>query len=71
VDTAAENMLKGSGPLGISTISFAVGYYCLAKGYMQKAKKYFKDAVSTNQWSSFGFIAAETELSRITRIKTD
>lgn len=71
VNAAANLMLKEAGQLGVSTISFAVGFYCLAKGYDEKAQEFFKKAVSTNQWSSFGFIAAEAELSRITRISAN
>lgn len=59
------DLLKGASPLGTSTISFAVGFYCYVKGFKEQAKEFFEKAVSTNQWSSFGFIAAEAELRRL------
>lgn len=66
IDHYTSTMLtKNAGPLGMATINFGVGYYCLIKGYKEKAKEYFNRAIATRQWSSFGFIAAETELARM------
>ena len=48
--------------LASATINFGIGYYCLLFGYKEKAMEFFKKAIATNQWSSFGFIAAETAL---------
>ena len=48
-----------------ATVNFGIGYYCLLFGYRQKAIEYFNKAIATNQWSSFGYIAAETELRRM------
>jgi AICAR transformylase/IMP cyclohydrolase PurH len=62
IDAKAAVIMKDAGPTGIATMSFAIGYYCLVKGYTAKAKEYFEKAVQTRQWSSFGFIAAEAEL---------
>ena len=65
VDKDASLMMKDMGPLSIATMSFAVGYYCLVKGYKEKASFYFQKAVTTNQWSSFGYIAAEAQLAKM------
>ena len=48
-----------------TTVNFGIGYYCLLAGYREKAVEYFNKAIATNQWSSFGYIAAETELNRM------
>lgn len=64
VDPKADLILKDASTTGIATMSFAIGYYCLVKGYTEKARQYFEKAISTNQWASFGFIAAEAELSK-------
>jgi len=64
VDAKANLIMKDASLTGIATMSFAVGYYCLVKGYTEKGKFYFEKAIQTNQWSSFGFIAAEALLSK-------
>lgn len=67
IDEVASVILKGANPVGISTISFAVGFYCLVKGDgdKERATKYFTKATGTGMWSSFGYIAAEAELKRM------
>ena len=65
IDSVATVLTNGASSLGVATINFGIGYYCLIKGYQEKAKKYFNNAIATNQWSSFGFIAAEAELARM------
>jgi hypothetical protein len=39
--------------------------YLLLKGKKEEAKKIFQKIVNGNQWSSFGFIAAEEELKKM------
>lgn len=51
--------------LSNSTVGFALGTYYLLNGKKQKAKELFEKVVAGNQWSSFGFIAAEAELARM------
>lgn len=48
-----------------ATLGFGLGNYYLLKGQKQKAKELFEKIVAGNQWSSFGFIAAEAELARM------
>lgn len=64
IDAKANLIMKDASLTGIATISYAIGCYCLVKGYKEKARSYFEKAIQTNQWSSFGFIAAEAELSK-------
>lgn len=49
--------------LSNSTLGYALGTYYLLNGKKQKAREMFEKVVAGNQWSSFGFIAAEAELS--------
>ena len=51
--------------LGNATLGFGLGNYYLEKGQKKKAKEIFEKVVTGNQWSSFGFIAAEAELKRM------
>lgn len=48
-----------------ASVNFGAGFYCLLKGNKEKAREYFEKAIATNQWASFGFIAAEAELARM------
>lgn len=51
--------------LSNATLGFALGSYYQLKGNKAKAKEMFEKVIAGNQWSSFGFIAAETELAKI------
>lgn len=51
--------------LNNSTLGYALGNYYLEKGQKKKAKELFEKVVAGNQWSSFGYIAAEAELARM------
>ena len=62
IETFAMQISPTDQSLASATINFGIGYYCLLFGYKEKAIEFFKKAIATNQWSSFGFIAAETAL---------
>lgn len=51
--------------VGAATLFFGAGYYCKLNGMPEKAKLFLGKAVATEQWSSFGYIAAEAELKRM------
>lgn len=61
----AEKLLteKGSS-LSNATRSFGVGQYILFMGDTIKARQIFGKITAGDQWASFGFIAAESELKR-------
>ena len=48
-----------------ATLGFALGTYYQLKGDKGKAKELFEKVVAGNQWNSFGYIAAETELAKM------
>jgi tetratricopeptide (TPR) repeat protein len=68
VDEYAAAILPKDQSLGSATLNFGIGYYCLLYGYTEKAKAYFNKAMAIEQWSSFGYIAAEAELLRMKAI---
>ena len=51
--------------LSNATLGFALGSYYQLKGNKDKAKELFEKVVAGNQWSSFGYIAAEAELAKM------
>lgn len=51
--------------LSNATLGFGLGAYYLLNGKKEKAKELFEKVVAGNQWSSFGFIAAEAELVKM------
>jgi tetratricopeptide (TPR) repeat protein len=67
--TGNENKLvektQNQETLSNSTLGFALGTFYLLNGKKQKAREMFEKVVAGNQWSSFGFIAAEAELARM------
>jgi len=51
--------------LGLTSFGYGLGNYLLLKGKPDMARKIFQLIIESNQWSSFGFIAAEAELARM------
>ena len=62
----AEDLLKELGTeansLGNASLGYGLGNWFLYNGEKEKAEKIFRLIVSGNQWASFGFVAAESEL---------
>ncbi len=50
--------------LGSASTGYGIGNYFLNNGDREKAMEIFRNIVAGDQWASFGYIAAETELSR-------
>ncbi len=50
--------------LGSASTGYGIGNYFLYNGDRDKALDIFRNIVAGDQWASFGYIAAETELSR-------
>jgi hypothetical protein len=48
-----------------ATLGYALGTYYQLKGNNGRARELFERVVAGNQWSSFGYIAAETELAKM------
>jgi tetratricopeptide (TPR) repeat protein len=50
--------------LNNATVGYGVGNWYLYNGQRAEAEKIFRQIVAGNQWASFGYIAAEAELTR-------
>jgi tetratricopeptide (TPR) repeat protein len=48
-----------------ATLGYALGSYYQLNGNKGKARELFEKVVAGNQWSSFGYIAAESELAKM------
>ena len=51
--------------LEIATVGYGIANWHLYNGNPNKAKEYFQKIVSGKYWPAFGFISAETELTRM------
>ena len=56
-----DKLKSAGGGLNNATLGYAMGMYFQLNNQPEKAKGLFKEVLSGNQWSSFGFIAAEKE----------
>ncbi len=63
--TDSEKEIENNSTLSSATYGFGLGCYLLLKDKKEEAKRIFQKIVGDNQWSSFGFIAAEAELARM------
>ncbi|HET9479080.1 MAG TPA: tetratricopeptide repeat protein [Pyrinomonadaceae bacterium] len=55
---------KDSNSLSNATLGYGVGNWFLYNGERAEAEKVFRQVTAGNQWASFGYIAAESELNR-------
>lgn len=64
----AEDLLKELGAtadsLSNASLGYGVGNWFLYNGEREKAEQIFRRITAGNQWASFGFIAAEADLTR-------
>lgn len=60
-DQLLDKLQSSGGSQNNATLGYAMGIYFQLKNQPDKAKSMFKEVLSGNQWSSFGFIAAEKE----------
>jgi tetratricopeptide (TPR) repeat protein len=63
-ESLLEEMMRGEGSLSSASIGYGVGNWYLYNGEREKAVRVFRKIVESNQWASFGYIAAEVELKR-------
>ena len=52
--------------VAVATLSYGVGNWYLVQGDTARARTWFERAVASGGWPAFGFIAAESELRRLT-----
>lgn len=58
-----DALKQGSSP-GAHSILYGIGNWHSYNGHPSEAQKVWQTIVATDQWTSFGFIAAETDLKR-------
>jgi tetratricopeptide (TPR) repeat protein len=63
-DSLKKKIMGGANTLSNASAGFGLGNYFLLKGDKETATQIFNQIISGNQWSSFGYIAAEVELKR-------
>lgn len=63
-ETLLDEMKKSGDGLNNASVAYGIGNWYLYNNQKEKAVDVFKQITSGNQWSSFGFIAAEEELKR-------
>ncbi len=70
-EAKAEELLASisgdANTLGSASLGYGIGNYFLYNEDNAKARTIFQKIVDGNQWSSFGYIAAEAELARMRR----
>ena len=59
-----DEALKKSSSAGSHSILYGVGNWYLYNHRQNEATKIFQQMLSGNQWTSFGYIAAETDMKR-------
>jgi len=60
--TILGNEITMGQSLNNTTLAFGLGNYYSINGNEEKAQRIFKRIIEGNQWSAFGFIAAESRL---------
>lgn len=63
-DSKLAEKTKNQETLSNATLGYALGAYYKFKGDKDKAKELFEKVLAGKQWSSFGYIAAESELGK-------
>lgn len=65
----AEALLKtiqgDANSLGSASLGYGIGNYYLYNGKKKRAREVFEKITAGDQWASFGYIAAETDLTRL------
>lgn len=64
-ETLLTEIRDSSDGLQNATMGYGIGAYFLIWGDKEKAETIFRKILETDQWSSFGYIAAEAELERM------
>ena len=63
--TLREEISQPSDNLSNATVGYGLGNWFLYNGQHVEAGKIFRQITAGNQWASFGYIAAESELKRV------
>lgn len=64
-DALLEKTSQEAGSAASNSILYGIGNWYLYNGHRDEAVKIFRQMVSGDQWTSFGYIAAEADLKRL------
>ncbi|MBA3352541.1 MAG: tetratricopeptide repeat protein [Blastocatellia bacterium] len=67
IETLLASNQGSADSLGSASLGYGIGNYYLYNGDREKAVAVFRKIVAGNQWASFGYIAAEAELTRLSK----
>jgi tetratricopeptide (TPR) repeat protein len=67
VETLLLDALKQEGSAGSYSVLYGIGSWYLYNGRRNEARVVFQKMLAGNQWTSFGYIAAEADMKRIER----
>ncbi len=65
VESVLQQTLKQEGSPGSYSVLYGIGSWYLYNGRPDEARALFKRMLAGNQWTSFGYIAAEADLRRL------
>ena len=65
VETLLQQTIKQEGSPGSYSVLYGIGSWYLYNGQRDEARAIFKRMLAGNQWTSFGYIAAEADIKRI------
>jgi tetratricopeptide (TPR) repeat protein len=65
VESLHQEALKQEGSPGSYSVLYGIGNWYLYNGDLKKAQAVFKRMLEGNQWTSFGYIAAEADMMRV------
>ena len=65
VESLLQLTLKQEGSPGSYSVLYGIGSWYLYNGQRDEARAIFKRMLAGNQWTSFGYIAAEADMKRI------
>jgi hypothetical protein len=60
-----DEALKQGESAASHSVLYGIGNWHLYNGQREQAAETFRKIVSSNQWTSFGFIAAEVDLKKL------
>jgi len=66
-DSLLSQISGDANTVGSASLGYGIGNYFLYNGEKEKAMTVFRKIVAGNQWSSFGYLAAEVELERLNK----
>jgi len=65
IDSLLQDALKQEGSPGSYSVLYGIGSWYLYNNRRDDARTVFRRMLAGNQWTSFGYVAAEADLKRL------